>query len=688
MSFVLCEVCGKWMSSKGICKSKKCKSFGRRASTEAARLQLLGNQQVIRNVDLSSEGSTYEDMEESDDSDDDLVDMEISSAELNSIMSEGSVEEILLVVPECQNCHRQLVAGNIMAPYVLVIGMYVRAEINFRKKFSTMHAGDFDDVEELALCLECSRFLVPHAIDAATTQASLVVWPAFVWKLLVNLNVQQEFGNGLWALVPALWRPWWLDSLQLQGFQCYQDITLDFPQSLFTDVSADRAEFLAALELNTAGALIGACDKHIIPNICCPWGCTEYIHKVGKIPLDIVFARFVEIDNLDYYSPVKDRTKAESARDDFLFHSDACWLFNEEWRIIPAIAFFQDIGPCVLTCQSHDGGTNEQYFHVPRAPHHDIPAMHTDQLSHVVMRPRTIKTMKAKAYSNSYQMQEMQACYSGLDTCDLLEHGRFNFKSVLTEEKESLSMKGRADTKGLLSILVLKDVIPSFLATQMEENIGHYFPEELDEYLEANCKGSTYMPLDDALKLQKILGGDKRIKVMVTNAVNDTANEKEFCPNWPPNLVWLHHYDGFGCKFGQLPPFKTKEVDHIDSRLIWILTALVTHIPQLWEATIASLNSTEQWNGWLLAYCAKECFPHKKARNCKKNNPFKKILSIPELCTKVFGENCHEFNIEVLEELLHHIVPSVSVATCDEVVGGYMPDAAMHGVHTYCSTWK
>ncbi len=64
-------------------------------------------------------------------------------------------------------------------------------------------------------------------------------------------------------------------------------------------VSADQVEFLAALELKTAGALIGACEKHIIPHICCLWGYMEYIHKVGKIPLEVVFARHMELDNLD-----------------------------------------------------------------------------------------------------------------------------------------------------------------------------------------------------------------------------------------------------------------------------------------------------------------------------------------------------------------------------------------------------
>ncbi len=46
--------------------------------------------------------------------------------------------------------------------------------------------------------------------------------------------------------------------MQLQGFQCYQDVSLDLPPPAFTEVSGDQEVFLAELELNTAGALIGA----------------------------------------------------------------------------------------------------------------------------------------------------------------------------------------------------------------------------------------------------------------------------------------------------------------------------------------------------------------------------------------------------------------------------------------------
>jgi hypothetical protein len=244
----------------------------------------------------------------------------------------------------------------------------------------------------------------------------------------------------------------------------------------------------------------------------------------------------------------------------------------------------------------------------------------------------------------------------------------------LTDEKESLSMKGRVDTKGLLSILVAKDIVPPGLAAEMEKGIEYHFPPDYDDYLESCCKGGTFMPLDDALTLQKILAGEKRMKVNITNPVHGDVHQVEFCPNWPANLVWLHQYDNFGSKFGQLPAFRTKDTDNIDSRLIWIMAALVTPIPLLWEATITSLISVDQWNGWLLAYCAKECFPHRRTRNSTKNNPFKKILTVPELGKKLFEQHCDEFNIGLIQELLHHIVPSVSVATCDEVVGGYVPD--------------
>ena len=78
-----------------------------------------------------------------------------------------------------------------MAPYVLEIGIYEKASINFRKKFSTMQLGDFEDVRELALCLECSRFLVPDVVDAAASQASVAMWPALIWKMLVNCKLQE-----------------------------------------------------------------------------------------------------------------------------------------------------------------------------------------------------------------------------------------------------------------------------------------------------------------------------------------------------------------------------------------------------------------------------------------------------------------------------------------------------------------
>ena len=34
-------------------------------------------------------------------------------------------------------------------------------------------------------------------------------------------------------------------------------------------------------------------NKYVMPNIHCPWGCTEYSHTCGHIDFDVVFQRYL-----------------------------------------------------------------------------------------------------------------------------------------------------------------------------------------------------------------------------------------------------------------------------------------------------------------------------------------------------------------------------------------------------------
>ena len=36
------------------------------------------------------------------------------------------------------------------------------------------------------------------------------------------------------------------------------------------------------------------CNQFILPNVLCPWGCSEFIHKVGYVDLYTVIQQFIQ----------------------------------------------------------------------------------------------------------------------------------------------------------------------------------------------------------------------------------------------------------------------------------------------------------------------------------------------------------------------------------------------------------
>ncbi len=95
--------------------------------------------------------------------------------------------------------------------------------------------------------------------------------------MLQNQNVQQHYGNRGWKFILQEWRSWWLPSLTNQFF--YRDISMDTPPSYFCDKTKDYMEFhneKGSGVLSRTGYTI---NKHLMPTVLCPWGCSEYMHK-------------------------------------------------------------------------------------------------------------------------------------------------------------------------------------------------------------------------------------------------------------------------------------------------------------------------------------------------------------------------------------------------------------------------
>ena len=60
--------------------------------------------------------------------------------------------------------------------------------------------------EPISLCVECSKHITND--DESIYNDVLNVWPAFIWSVLNNVNVQNAYGKEIWKFVPELWRYW------------------------------------------------------------------------------------------------------------------------------------------------------------------------------------------------------------------------------------------------------------------------------------------------------------------------------------------------------------------------------------------------------------------------------------------------------------------------------------------------
>ena len=384
-----------------------------------------------------------------------------------------------------------------------------------RKKFACFRQGDISNVGIVVLCEECASFLV-HCRERGMVDK----WPAFIWKLLSNDKLVASRGINLWCYVPDAWRIWWLDVIRERA--PFRGVTMATPPFIFKDVSSGRDALCGSLQRLVLRELMENCDKHLHATVRCPWGCTEYLHKAMSMPLDVVFQRYLGADLL-IDAKRGCHIVMGSARNDYDDPTDVSLiLMNAEWRIMPSVAFWDNGEPRVLVCRNHKGGTKLDYVHMARHPRGILPDAMSDQLAHAVVVPRTIRPMKAHAYSTSYQMHEMRGSYGGLDTLSVTNIGRYDVPSTIRDMNERVAIAGRKDIRGLVTGRASEGIIPAWFGAALlndadveEENLKSAFEDELagasgahveqKEWWEHFCAGATRVTFHDSVKLQRLM---------------------------------------------------------------------------------------------------------------------------------------------------------------------------------------
>ena len=164
----------------------------------------------------------------------------------------------------------------------------------------------------------------------------------------------------------------------------------------------------------------------------------------------------------------------------------------------------------------------KKYVHVPGTPTTTLPAASSDQLCHAVIKTRTIKPMKASKCSNTYQMHEQRGSFQGIDTCNVTSIGNFAHNSHLLRRSELLSIANRPDIVSLLSDLRKQKKISKVFEESLIQlaKTKQLSREKLASYL----NGSTFVSLDDAMKMQELLTDSDNRRIRITKVNENEEN--------------------------------------------------------------------------------------------------------------------------------------------------------------------
>ena len=524
------------------------------------------------------------------------------STERRGISTErrGRNTERRLNTLECKNCHRRCDPAQDNPPFYK-FQFVTRRSDNIAKRRIFKHCSfNSNSPVMYNLCPQCDFYLDPQK-NYSQTNYDNVVWFSFYWALLSNREVHSKYGHGVWRLIPTEWRFWWLDSLRNAFPNIFGGISLDYPSPAIKDKTSDIKEWNDDISSYLLSKLSSASNKFLRPTVKCPWGCSEFQHKVGFLPVDIVIQRILQKTINKVHTKLEKgfEKRVLSMREDYIRDEDDqedFLLMNPEWPILPSLAFVDGRGPLILTCNDHNNGTNLFTVHPCRWTH-SLPSKQPDQLCQAVIQPRILKPVKASKYTIGFQMFQQSGSFNGIDTCSATSYGRFDFNSKLIRESEARSIANRPDINAHLSKLREEDIISQY-AEDGRRSFATSFSSTVN--YERLAKGATYVSLESSVILQNENAN------RVVSAWIDYDDPRRppvrvsFKKYWSDTLYSCQNMSDYGIRFNKVPILQNRDKN---TRSIWKVCVLVSRVESLWRmiSNYYELRSSK-WHGWMLAY--------------------------------------------------------------------------------------
>ena len=274
--------------------------------------------------------------------------------------------------------------------------------------------------------------------------------------------------------------------------------------------------------------------------------------------------------DMKFMSPKSHFRFLDGIRKDY-FVSGHLIVFNPEWICCPSIAYEDDKGPVILTCRFHSHSSIGRYLHLPISPTPTIFTPASDQYAPVVVCPKTIHTVQARQYSDSFQFNHMDGHYEGIDTLHLCTSGHYNVANALSEQRDQLAMVARHDIIPHIGRLEEDGILPSWFAKEKIDAAKETYKEADLERIRIWCRhGATHIPLADAMEMDYHLKWDGGVTIMADDG-NGGRKRLHFHASWPKFIIHCHPSDKYGSKFCTIPSLP--DIDCCDGRSMWVTVA-------------------------------------------------------------------------------------------------------------------
>ena len=447
-------------------------------------------------------------------------------------------------------------------------------------------------------------------------------------------------------------RPWWIHSISSinnHGDYIYSECTISNPPPMIIDRSDGLDEFERYVESGDWIQLKGAIEMETIfmPNVLCPFGCTEYCFDAGTVDIDVIIQRHLLRINLQLYSTSKYENFFSMTEtffrdaDDY----DGILLGDDDGWIIRPTMIFTDDGPKILTCNRHGDGDKYLRLYPPRPPRHNLSARQADQLSHAISTPRIIQSTSRSKNNTSHSMGRLYGGFAGIDSGNISTHSSWKTSSYLMAEHECNMLSGRHDLVHLLAQKVEAKQVTPELASNL---IGLSKQRVPDGSLDKYRQGATYVPIGDVIILHLAQSHDDGNCGLIS-AIKQNGTEVSCRRSWSRtiNIVQMEDSKQYGFQFRPIPPFGAS-IQSEASMITWTMCSILSSVKELWQAIDSKTTPFMYtgWEGWLLTYLQSKCFSFDSIR-LDPRSPFKRITSATAIIAQINSHAPVIANIDV-----------------------------------------